>query len=264
MFCRFGLPKILVSDNAPQLTKSHEFERYCKQNGVNHIPIPSYHPDSNGQAESVVGKFKNAMKKMCKDSSDTEMNITSWLLSYHNTPHSATGVEPSVLMMGRRLRSPLSLVNPLSCSSGMKHQVQETTERVESEKSLRRFDAGDTVLYRDVLHKSWMRGTVRSVSDKIYEIEGVNGSTTKKHIDHVVASTSEPATTSTEQATEVRQSPEDRGHVEAARSSSQVFDNQIARPKQVSTPVELPSVPEARPKRIIKPPDKLSYERLGG
>ena len=43
-------------DNAPQLIKSHEFDHFCKSNGITNIPIPSYHASSNGQAESIVGK----------------------------------------------------------------------------------------------------------------------------------------------------------------------------------------------------------------
>ena len=63
LFSRFGIPKILVSDNGTSLT-SHEFEIFCNKNGINHIKIPSYRPASNGQAEIIVQKFKLAKKKM--------------------------------------------------------------------------------------------------------------------------------------------------------------------------------------------------------
>ena len=282
LFSRYGLCKILVSDNAPQLVKSTEFERYCRQNGINHIPIPSYHPASNGAAESSVNKFKSAMRKMCKVKPDMELNITSWLINYHNTPHSTTGVEPSVLMMGRRLRSPLSLVHPLSCSSGMRQHVREATERLESEKTLRRFEVGDSVLYRDVLKRVWLRGTVVSTSDKVYEIEGVNGATVSKHIDHVVASTSQPAEQST-----VHRDLERRGQAETVCSNDQMLDTLAARarPKRSSTPeldssIVVPSQPnlhdtwpkqvsnepsaDQRPTRLTKAPTRLNYDKLGG
>ena len=37
--------------------------------------------EEEGQAESVVGKFKLAMKKMCNEKSDINVNITGWLLN---------------------------------------------------------------------------------------------------------------------------------------------------------------------------------------
>ena len=98
-FTRFGIPKILVSDNAPQLV-GHEFTNFCAKNGIQHVPIPPYHPASNGQAESIVGKFKRAMVKMSSNSHDIRLNLDNWLLNYHNTPHTTTGVEPSVRMIG--------------------------------------------------------------------------------------------------------------------------------------------------------------------
>ena len=188
IFSRFGLPKILVSDNARQLVKSQEFADFCKRNGIQHIPIPSYHPSSNGQCESVVGKFKLAMKRMSTDKANIDSHIPGWLLNYHNTAHSVTGVEPAVLMMNRRLRSPLSLLNPLS-SSTVKQQVRETNERIRSEKTLRRFQIGDRVLVRDVLHKRWIKGIVVNTSDKVYEVETTDGKLVSKHIDHVIADT---------------------------------------------------------------------------
>ena len=71
LFSRFRLPKskIIVSDNGPQLV-SLEMNTFMTRNGINHVLIPSYHPASNGQAESLVGKFKSAMKRMCLKNPD--------------------------------------------------------------------------------------------------------------------------------------------------------------------------------------------------
>ena len=282
---RFGLPKILVSDNAPQLVKSHEFDHYCKTNGITHIPIPAYHASSNGQAESVVGSFKSAMKKMCDDNTDVEMNLAKWLLNYHNTPHPATSTEPSVLMMGRRLRSHLSLINPLSAGGRIKSKIREQESRVESEKTLRRLEVGEAVLYRDVLGKTWNKGTIKSVSDKVYEINAHNGQVIRKHIDHVVKHRAEivdgdNGKEDSEKSVLPTDTPRSPVH-QPPSCTAFVPDTQVAQPTAQSTnpTVELSPAPsvnvaqpiaqstpsiDTRPKRTVIKPDKLGYSKLGG
>ena len=56
LFSRFGLPRVIVSDNGPQLV-SNEMKNLMNRNVINHVLIPAFHPASNGQAESIVGKF---------------------------------------------------------------------------------------------------------------------------------------------------------------------------------------------------------------
>ena len=279
LFSRFGLPKILVSDNGPQLI-SAEFENFCLRNGINHIPIPSYHPATSGQVESVVGKFKAAMEKMQVSNSDVGLNLANWLLNYHNTPHSVTGVEPSIRMLGRRIRSALSLVHPLSCS---RQQANEEKQVIEADKTLRRFVVGDPVLYRDVLHKSWHRGVVKEVSDKQYIITKADGSVVKKHIDHIVASTSEPATVDkfldkVVEAGKTIDGHNESGNIQIARpeqirSRPTVEHEQANTDPSISTDTrsqpdnELssrPSLEFARPARTTRPPDRLGYDKLGG
>ena len=183
MFTRFGLPKILVSDNGPQLT-SHEFQNFCAKNGIQHVTIPCYHPASNGMAESIVGKFKAAMNKMSESNKDMNLSVANWLLQYNNTPHSSTNVEPAIRMFGRRLRSALSLVHPLSTSKS-KIRANEDQQVLDADDKLRRFVVGDQVLYRDVVNKRWLKGVIDVVSDKQYEIRTHDGASVTKHIDHI-------------------------------------------------------------------------------
>ena len=276
LFNRYGLCKVLVSDNGPQLV-SQEFEQFCVAKGIQHIPVPSYHPSSNGQAESVVGKFKKAMKKMSESSSDFEMNLSDWLFQYHNTPHSTTKIEPAVLFQKRRLRSPLSLLSPLSYAPAVR--VSEETARVKSEKTLRRFKVGDQVQYKDVRKGIWIRGTVESGTDKVYEIESESGAIVQKHVDHVVADATEsrPEPVKPEKA-EVRSKPE-------LRREQAVAQNRACLPIPISPVSELTeaanlssnTVPvagndrsvaepqtKARPTRHVQRPDYLSYDKLGG
>ncbi|GFR18921.1 uncharacterized protein K02A2.6 [Trichonephila clavata] len=49
-FARFGLPRVLVSDNESQFT-SYEFQRFMQRNGATHKISAPFKPSSNGQAE---------------------------------------------------------------------------------------------------------------------------------------------------------------------------------------------------------------------
>ena len=61
IFTRWGLPEQIVSDNGSQFTNT-EFQKFCKVNGVQHIPVAAYHPRSNGEAEHFVKSLKHELK----------------------------------------------------------------------------------------------------------------------------------------------------------------------------------------------------------
>ena len=57
IFATHGFPQVIVIDNSPNFA-SEEFKVYLKQNGINHIFTPPYHPNSNGLAERAAQTFK--------------------------------------------------------------------------------------------------------------------------------------------------------------------------------------------------------------
>ncbi|GFR09671.1 transposon Tf2-9 polyprotein [Trichonephila clavata] len=64
-FARFGLPRVLVSNNGPQLT-SYEFQRFMQRNGVKHKTKALFKPSSNGQAGRYVATLKQSLRAMHK------------------------------------------------------------------------------------------------------------------------------------------------------------------------------------------------------
>ena len=53
LFTRYGIPRIIVSDNGTQFT-SETFNQFCKGNGIHHKLSAPYHSSTNGEAERFV------------------------------------------------------------------------------------------------------------------------------------------------------------------------------------------------------------------
>ena len=63
VFSYFGLPEHLVTDNGSQFT-SAEFQKFLKENDIEHTLTAPGHPATNGLAESYVGEFIVKLKKL--------------------------------------------------------------------------------------------------------------------------------------------------------------------------------------------------------
>ena len=283
LFCRFGLPQVCVSDGGPQFA-SDEFDAFMKKNGITHIPTPPYHPASNGQVESTVKSFKTAMKKMKHTNPDIMLNLQNWLMSYRNTPHSTTGVEPGVLMIGRRARSALSLLHPLHQGKRKSHLAKEQTA-MQKETAHRQFVPGEKVWYWDQFNTAWKRGVVIQLQGtKVLEIEGETGNV-RKHLDHVVhdhtvapkplnlSHSDQPEPGGAEnQCTEksrgdltvehgIKPKFEESSHEPSLESKN----SETCTPESVKTDSSLSKIlPNERPKRKISQPSRLTYDKLGG
>ena len=109
LFSAHGLPRIIVSDNAPGFV-SEIFRTFLSRNGISYMNSAPYHPASNGQAEITVRKVKDALKSMQKG--DLELQLRRILFKDHITPSTTTGYSPAELLYNRRLRSALTLLRP--------------------------------------------------------------------------------------------------------------------------------------------------------
>jgi hypothetical protein len=82
--------------------------------GIKHIVIKttSYHPSSNGLAEQFVQSFKQAMRASKNDSGTISKKLAKFLLAYRSTSHQTTNATPSMLFMGRELKTRLHNIKP--------------------------------------------------------------------------------------------------------------------------------------------------------
>lgn len=93
-----------ISNNGTQFT-SPEFAEFCKQNGVQHCRPPLHPPWSNGQAEIIVGIFKQNFLRMEDDNLGEELQ--RFLIYYSIIPslNCQHGNPPAEIMFERLNRT---------------------------------------------------------------------------------------------------------------------------------------------------------------
>ena len=106
-FAHFGYPHTLVTDNATTFM-SQEFQAWCKQRGIVHLTGAPYHPATNGAAERLIQSFKQALRK---SSLPPKEALQEFLMQYRRIPF-ASGLSPSKLLNGRRIRTKIDTLVP--------------------------------------------------------------------------------------------------------------------------------------------------------
>ena len=99
LFARYGLPKIIVTDNGTQFTSS-VFESFCRNNGISHKRSAPYHPSTNGEAERFVQSFKTGIKTA---TGDIQITLCKFLMHYRSSPHAVTGKTPAEVLFSRNI-----------------------------------------------------------------------------------------------------------------------------------------------------------------
>ena len=123
-FAHFGYPHTLVTDNATFM--SQEFQAWCKQRGIVHLTGAPYHPATNGAAERLIQSFKQALRK---SSLPPKEALQEFLMQYRRIPF-ASGLSPSELLNGRRIRNKIDTLVP-----SIPHLLQGRQSRQASKRS---------------------------------------------------------------------------------------------------------------------------------
>ena len=195
MFARNGIPRQIVSDNGPQFA-SEEFRQFMAVNGVKHIRSSPYHPATNGVAERMVQTMKKSLKASYRDGLPLEQSLAIFLLRYRTTPHTTTGVMPSLLFMGRELRTRLHLLSP-DMGARVRDQQTQQKEYHDQHSSMREFVVGQTVWARNFSgDPDWVPATI---SDRVGPLSYLvvtlrNGDVWRRHIDQLRVGVETPAT----------------------------------------------------------------------
>ena len=186
LFATHGIPEIVVSDNGTAFT-SAEFSQFMTKNGIRHAKIAPHHPSSNGLAERAVKTFKEGMKKCISSSSESiECCLSRVLFQYRITPHSTTGVSPSELLYGRRIRSHLDLIQPdLARHVEAKQMAQKKNHDRHSRDRV--FQIGDLVFIKNFGNGlPWLPGEIKEIQGPVsYSVLLNDGRSFKRHVDQI-------------------------------------------------------------------------------
>ncbi|GBM61895.1 Uncharacterized protein K02A2.6 [Araneus ventricosus] len=108
-FARFGLPRVLFSDNGSQFT-SYEFQRFMQSNGIKHKTSAPFKSSSNGQAERYVATLKQSLRAMQKYEGSIQQKLSTFLLQYRKAPNATTTHSPAMLFLKREIRTRIDLL----------------------------------------------------------------------------------------------------------------------------------------------------------
>ncbi len=133
IFARHGLPYKIVSDNGPPF-QSEELRRYMGLLDIKHEHSTPLWPQGNSDVESFMRPLKKALTIANIERRPMQQELSKFLLSYRNSPHSTTGVPPSQLLFNRKIRGSLPQLNP-GAKVIHKHKLAQEANQREKEKS---------------------------------------------------------------------------------------------------------------------------------
>lgn len=191
VFCRYGIPNTVVSDNGPQFS-SREFKEFAAEYGFKCSFSNPMYPQSNGQAERYVQTIKRMIKKAKIENKEVQLA----LLNYRNTPLSGIHASPAELLMSRKLRSKFP-IEPQQLKSKTQNSKARQIKKLQLRQK-RYFDkhastshkplqVGDKVKYLN--HKQeWTSGNIKTAHNprsRDYDITNKRGNTIKRNRRHI-------------------------------------------------------------------------------
>jgi len=225
IFCHFGFPKLILSDNGVQFT-SQLMSKFVKEKCIEHKFFSKYHPQQN-QSERVNRTLVPMLCAFIEEKhSEWDKYIPEFGLALRSAVHEVTGVSPAMLNLGReimlpfdriiqgesgvnsnnldlsgfnklpnRLREVISVVRDNMLASRMSNKVFYDAKHREIE-----YDVGQLVLVRSHILSNKDKGIMKKLSlkwlgpfkihskvnDVVYNVCDTKGKILgKKHVSHI-------------------------------------------------------------------------------
>lgn len=200
--CRFGIPKVLISDNGTQFTDK-AFREWCKELQIQQKFTSVAHPQANEQTEvtnrTLVNGLKNRLEKAKREWVE---NLPQVLWSHRTTPRTSNGETPYSLVYGTEAVIPveIGLASPrvINFSEGSnKENLRAALDLLEERREKayvkevrykqqvaryynqkvksRQFQAGDLVLRNNEISKAEKLGKLEATWEGPYQVDEVLG-----------------------------------------------------------------------------------------
>ncbi|XP_015057591.1 uncharacterized protein K02A2.6-like [Solanum pennellii] len=111
IICRFGIPKVIITDNAANLN-SHLMQEACYQFKIEHRNSTPYRPKANGAVEASDKNIKKILRKMVQSSRQWHEKLPLSLLGYRTTVRTSVGATPYSLVYGTEAVIPAEIEIP--------------------------------------------------------------------------------------------------------------------------------------------------------
>ena len=182
LFCDFGLPSQIVTDNGRQFT-SDLFTQYLAERDIEHIRATPYCPQSNGLVERFNRILKSGIQAFTREGVSWTVGLRQLLINYRGTAHGADNASPAARLFSRHYRQPHQVVERTTTTQADYHTSGTTRG------SLKR---GTEVLLRDMRptrgkgQPTWLPEpyTVQKRNNKTYTVvrsDGTPNSQLKRH-----------------------------------------------------------------------------------
>ncbi|XP_004308201.1 PREDICTED: uncharacterized protein LOC101305990 [Fragaria vesca subsp. vesca] len=100
LYCRFGVPQAIITDNGTQFDND-TFREFLYEQGIAIFYASPTHPQTNGQVEAINKFIKQNLKKRLEDAKGLwAVKLPEVLWTIRTTPTTATGESPYLLSFG--------------------------------------------------------------------------------------------------------------------------------------------------------------------
>ena len=110
VFLRFGTPRFLHSDQAPEFM-SELMTELCNLLEIDRTRTCPYRPQSDGLVERFNRTLIDMLSKFCNEyRDDWDVHLPFVMCAYRSSVNESTGFSPNLLMMGREILLPVDLM----------------------------------------------------------------------------------------------------------------------------------------------------------
>ena len=183
IFSKFGIPKLVFSDNGPEFI-GNPYKTFSKQWDFVHDTSSPNYPESNGQVERTIQLVKKTLRKAFLNNDDPYLA----LLAIRVCPGPYDNPPPATLFFGRPICSSIPSVK--KAFQWRNKKLTRTMKNKHKVKNLSQLHKNDRVRLHD--GRSWsLKGKIVDVLDKprSYVVLTENGSRLRRNRKHILPDT---------------------------------------------------------------------------